>query len=113
MAPKRHRRATGSRAKERPVIAKTVTADGTVIERVSASAGRGRPPVEIDLERLYEECRASLAPLEWIAHAMELDPSTLQRRYREDLEVRRAVDRGRADGKLLLAKAQIREAVDG
>jgi hypothetical protein len=110
---KLRRRTRRRRSEERPVIARSVLPDGRIVERVSASNGRGRPPSEIDLERLYEECRSSLAPLEWIAHSMGLDPSTLQRRYREDLDVRRAVDRGRADGKLILAKAQIREAVDG
>jgi hypothetical protein len=95
------------------VIAQSVLPDGRVVERVSASNGRGRPPIEIDLERLEREVFETLAPLEWVAHAMEIDPSTLHRRYREDPDVRRAVDKGRARGKLRLARSQIREAVDG
>src|SRR6059036_1804147 len=110
---KRHRRARTRPSEDRPVISQSVSPDGRIIERVSASDGRGRPLVEIDLERLEQEVFETLAPLEWVAHALGIDPSTLQRRYREDPDVRRAVDKGRARGKLRLARSQIREAIDG
>lgn len=71
-----------------------------------------REKIEFNLDALEKLCRLNCT-FEEIAAYFNVSTKTIQRRYNEEPDFQKAIDSGRANGKLSLRRLQFKAAEDG
>jgi hypothetical protein len=97
---------------EGETLAAELEADLPASEAATEPKRRGRPELDLNLQKFEALCQIHATDEEMAAH-LGCSPKTIQRRRNKDPEFAAIFEKGRADGKISLRRSQYKEALKG